>query len=233
MLTARGDEYDRVLGFEVGADDYVVKPFSVRELVMRVRALARRTAERRAARATTGGDRKLRWKGLELDPVRHRVFLDGVGAAAPPARVQADPGPARAPRARVHARPAARGGVGHLRRRQLAHGRHARAPAARAARSVTARPSRRCTASGTVSRSREGRAMSEDELTARARSRVGTTLNDKYRLDALLGVGGMAVVYARPTATARSSPSRCSTRSSSRARTSARASCARATPPTR
>jgi two-component system, OmpR family, phosphate regulon response regulator PhoB len=76
MLTARGDEYDRVLGFEVGADDYVVKPFSVRELVMRVRALARRTAERRAARATTGGDRKLRWKGLELDPVRHRVFLD-------------------------------------------------------------------------------------------------------------------------------------------------------------
>ena len=36
MLTARGDEYDRVLGFEVGADDYVVKPFSVRELVMRV-----------------------------------------------------------------------------------------------------------------------------------------------------------------------------------------------------
>jgi two-component system, OmpR family, phosphate regulon response regulator PhoB len=76
MLTARGDEYDRVLGFEVGADDYVVKPFSVRELVMRVRALARRTAERRAARAATGGDRKLRWKGLELDPVRHRVFVD-------------------------------------------------------------------------------------------------------------------------------------------------------------
>ena len=76
MLTARGDEYDRVLGFEVGADDYVVKPFSVRELVMRVRALARRTAERRAARATTGSDQKLRWKGLELDPVRHRVFVD-------------------------------------------------------------------------------------------------------------------------------------------------------------
>jgi len=77
MLTARADEYDRVLGFEVGADDYVVKPFSVKELVMRVRALARRTAERREARALTGSDRKLRWKGLELDPVRHRVFLDG------------------------------------------------------------------------------------------------------------------------------------------------------------
>jgi two-component system phosphate regulon response regulator PhoB len=77
MLTARGDEYDRVLGFEVGADDYVVKPFSVRELVMRIRALARRTSERRLARATTGSDRKLRWKGLELDPVRHRVFIEG------------------------------------------------------------------------------------------------------------------------------------------------------------
>ena len=76
MLTARSDEYDRLLGFEVGADDYVVKPFSVRELVMRVRALARRTAERRAARAATGEDRKLHWRGLELDPVRHRVFLD-------------------------------------------------------------------------------------------------------------------------------------------------------------
>ena len=77
MLTARGDEYDRVLGFEIGADDYVVKPFSVRELVMRVRALARRTAERRAARATTSGDRKLKWKGLQVDPVRHRAFIDG------------------------------------------------------------------------------------------------------------------------------------------------------------
>ncbi len=85
MLTARGDEVDRLLGFEVGADDYVIKPFSVRELVMRVRALARRTAERRAARATIAGsstgkgsETRLRWKGLELDPVRHRVTLDDV-----------------------------------------------------------------------------------------------------------------------------------------------------------
>jgi two-component system phosphate regulon response regulator PhoB len=77
MLTARGDEYDRVLGFEMGADDYVVKPFSVTELVLRVRALLRRTAERRAARAVTGSDRALRWKGLELDPMQHRIFADG------------------------------------------------------------------------------------------------------------------------------------------------------------
>jgi two-component system, OmpR family, phosphate regulon response regulator PhoB len=77
MLTGRGEEYDRILGFEAGTDDYVVKPFSVRELVMRVRALARRTSLRRAARTTTATTRKLRWKGLELDPLRHRVFVEG------------------------------------------------------------------------------------------------------------------------------------------------------------
>jgi two-component system phosphate regulon response regulator PhoB len=87
MLTARGDEYDRVLGFEVGADDYVVKPFSVREVVMRVRGLAKRADERRRARAVTereaekndkGSKRTLHsWRGLAVDPVRHHVFVDG------------------------------------------------------------------------------------------------------------------------------------------------------------
>jgi len=76
MLTARGDEYDRVLGFEVGADDYVVKPFSVRELVMRVRALSRRATERRLARMSGDTGQRLQWKGLEVDLVRHRVFAD-------------------------------------------------------------------------------------------------------------------------------------------------------------
>jgi two-component system, OmpR family, phosphate regulon response regulator PhoB len=77
MLTARGDEYDRVLGFEVGADDYVVKPFSVRELVLRVRALARRSNERDAARRAKDAGTRLVWRGLSIDPVRHRVFSDG------------------------------------------------------------------------------------------------------------------------------------------------------------
>jgi two-component system phosphate regulon response regulator PhoB len=81
MLTARGDEYDKVLGFEVGADDYVVKPFSVRELVMRVKALARRVSERERARepndAPARGAKRLIWRGLEVDPDRHRVFADG------------------------------------------------------------------------------------------------------------------------------------------------------------
>lgn len=77
MLTARGDEYDRVLGFEVGADDYVVKPFSVRELVMRVKALASRAKERRLARGASDEGKRLRWRGLEIDPIRHRVTIDG------------------------------------------------------------------------------------------------------------------------------------------------------------
>ncbi len=78
MLTARGDEYDRVLGFEVGADDYVVKPFSVRELVMRVKGLAVRARERRLARGASDEGKRLVWRGLEIDPVRHRVTIDGV-----------------------------------------------------------------------------------------------------------------------------------------------------------
>ena len=49
MLTARGEETDRIVGLEVGADDYVVKPFSARELVARVRAVLRRTQPRAAA----------------------------------------------------------------------------------------------------------------------------------------------------------------------------------------
>jgi two-component system phosphate regulon response regulator PhoB len=82
MVTARGDEYDRLLGFESGADDYVVKPFSVRELALRVRALARSNTERGAAWST---DNVYRWRGLVVDPLRHRVLADGVDLALRPA----------------------------------------------------------------------------------------------------------------------------------------------------
>jgi len=77
MLTARGDEADRVLGLEVGADDYVVKPFSVREVVLRVRALCRRAGERRAARGSVDAGRRVTWGDLSIDPVRHRVYGSG------------------------------------------------------------------------------------------------------------------------------------------------------------
>ena len=84
MLTARGDEQDRVAGFEEGADDYVVKPFSVKELVLRVRALARRARERNVARALDKGGERLRWKGLEVDVGFHRVYVDGVEVSLRP-----------------------------------------------------------------------------------------------------------------------------------------------------
>jgi two-component system phosphate regulon response regulator PhoB len=77
MCTSRGDEYDRLLGFEVGCDDYVVKPFSVRELVMRVRAIVRRPGSRPSTGIAAPDDDTLRWRGIELDPVRHRSSIDG------------------------------------------------------------------------------------------------------------------------------------------------------------
>jgi DNA-binding response OmpR family regulator len=72
MLTARGDEIDRVVGLELGADDYVVKPFSPKELVARVRAVLRRT---QAAQA--GGPEVLRVADVEVDLPRMRVSVAG------------------------------------------------------------------------------------------------------------------------------------------------------------
>jgi DNA-binding response OmpR family regulator len=72
MLTARGEEADRIVGLELGADDYVVKPFSPREMVARVRAVLRRTAglERQGAEM-------LRVADLEIDVPRRRVTRAG------------------------------------------------------------------------------------------------------------------------------------------------------------
>jgi DNA-binding response OmpR family regulator len=70
MLTARGDPLDRVLGLEIGADDYLAKPFEPRELVARVRALLRRTAPGRNDAA------HLRFQGLTIDMMRREVAAD-------------------------------------------------------------------------------------------------------------------------------------------------------------
>ena len=76
MLTAKGEAEDRILGLEVGADDYVTKPFVVREVVLRVTALANRLAERRNVPATSTGT-VLRAGPIELDPVTHDVRIAG------------------------------------------------------------------------------------------------------------------------------------------------------------
>jgi DNA-binding response OmpR family regulator len=72
MVTAKGEEVDRVVGLEVGADDYVVKPFGVRELVARIRAVSRRTGERQATARPA-----VRIGPLELDTRSRRVLVDG------------------------------------------------------------------------------------------------------------------------------------------------------------
>lgn len=70
MLTARGEEADRVRGLETGADDYLTKPFSPRELIARIQAVLRRV------RPALSGE-ELEYAGIRLDPVRHRVERDG------------------------------------------------------------------------------------------------------------------------------------------------------------
>jgi two-component system response regulator CpxR len=78
MLTARGDEVDRVLGLELGADDYLPKPFSSRELVARIRAILRRaTATREPAGATSSKHEHLVVGDLELDSGAREVRRGG------------------------------------------------------------------------------------------------------------------------------------------------------------
>jgi two-component system phosphate regulon response regulator PhoB len=73
MCTAKGEEIDRVVGFEVGADDYVVKPFSVRELILRIRALLRRVD---STRRNEGEPSLIRFGRLKIDRDAHRAWVD-------------------------------------------------------------------------------------------------------------------------------------------------------------
>ncbi len=77
MLTARGEEADTVIGLESGADDYLAKPFGVREFVARVRALLRRPRASAAAAAAESGERPLAVHGVDVDPARRRVRVRG------------------------------------------------------------------------------------------------------------------------------------------------------------
>jgi len=74
MLTARGDEIDRVVGFEMGADDYIVKPFSMRELMLRIRAILRRSNQE-----TDTTERQVSAGTVVIDCGSHRVTVAGTG----------------------------------------------------------------------------------------------------------------------------------------------------------
>ena len=72
ILTARGEDVDRILGLEIGADDYLPKPFNPRELIARIRAILRRTSRTAATgNSVTVGD-------LQLDPAAREVRMDGI-----------------------------------------------------------------------------------------------------------------------------------------------------------
>ena len=70
MASAKGTEYDKVLGLDLGADDYLAKPFGMMEMVSRVRAVLRRTHH-------MDTERPLRYDGLEMNPLSHTVLVDG------------------------------------------------------------------------------------------------------------------------------------------------------------
>ncbi len=77
MITARGEEADTVLGLETGADDYLAKPFGVREFMARVRALLRRPRAAAVTPVLADGGRAVRVHGVDIDPAKRRVVVRG------------------------------------------------------------------------------------------------------------------------------------------------------------
>ena len=86
MLTAKIEEVDKVVGLELGADDYITKPFSIRELMARVRAMFRRSqwSEKTTPSAEPAPQPVLKADGLEVDVVGHRVFRNGTAMKLSP-----------------------------------------------------------------------------------------------------------------------------------------------------
>ena len=80
MLSARGEEYDKLFAFEIGVDDYVTKPFSPKEVMARINAVTKR----KAAKQTQDDSRVIRFEGLEIDMAGRNVYVDGEKAVLTP-----------------------------------------------------------------------------------------------------------------------------------------------------
>ena len=81
MLSARGEEYDKLFGFEIGADDYVVKPFSPKEVMARINAVLKRNHN---CNQNKNANPSLKFEGLEIDMLGRNVYVDGAKADLTP-----------------------------------------------------------------------------------------------------------------------------------------------------
>ena len=88
MLTAKGETFDKVLGLELGADDYVTKPFETKELVARVKAVLRRAPAENASAASEDQDDTLRFPGLTVSLARYEVTYEGHELEMPPKELE-------------------------------------------------------------------------------------------------------------------------------------------------
>ncbi|HAM63903.1 MAG: DNA-binding response regulator [Firmicutes bacterium GWF2_51_9] len=84
LLTAKGEEIDRILGFELGADDYIVKPFSAREVIARIKAIQRRLSESREKKTV----QKITYKNLEVNQQNYTIRVNQEAIPATPKEVE-------------------------------------------------------------------------------------------------------------------------------------------------
>jgi len=88
MLSAKGEVFDKVLGLELGADDYVEKPFDSKELIARVKAVLRRYKQTNIAPATDAAEDKVEYPGLSVNLTNYSVFVSGQGVDMPPKELE-------------------------------------------------------------------------------------------------------------------------------------------------